>query len=161
MPTPTGPNTQNVATGLVVAIVGFFSSFPILLQGIDAMGATPAQAASGLMFAAIAMGLAGILLSIWKRQPISVAWSTPGVALLAVTPVLDTGFSGAIAGFITAGALNRVLARGKNLGNADHIRLMEATTEIFEQPVQARIAVRLNHSDHVAPRAGPGAGKYG
>lgn len=138
MPTPTGPNTQNVATGLVVAIVGFFSSFPILLQGIDAMGATPAQAASGLMFAAIAMGLAGILLSIWKRQPISVAWSTPGVALLAVTPVLDTGFSGAIAGFITAGALTIIAGSWKPFG-----RLAGAVPAPVAQAMLAGVLISL------------------
>jgi benzoate membrane transport protein len=62
------------------------------------------------------MGLAGIVLSIWKRQPISVAWSTPGVALLAVTPMLDSGFSGAVAGFITAGALTIISGLWKPFG---------------------------------------------
>lgn len=96
---------QPLTTGFVVAIVGFFSSFPILLQGIVQVGASPVQAASGLMAAAVAMGLAGVVLSLWQKMPISVAWSTPGAALLAVTAPDAAGFGGAVAGFIVAGAL--------------------------------------------------------
>ncbi|MDA7966875.1 benzoate/H(+) symporter BenE family transporter [Ruegeria sp.] len=101
----TFPPMQTVSTGLVVAVVGFFSSFPIVLQGLAAMGASPAQAASGLMSAAVAMGLAAIVLSLWYKQPISVAWSTPGAALLAVSATPAEGFSGAIGAFLCAGAL--------------------------------------------------------
>jgi benzoate membrane transport protein len=94
---------QAISTGFVVAIVGFFSSFPIVLQGLVAVGASDALAASGLMAASISMGLAGILLSLWQQQPISVAWSTPGVALLAVTQAPEGGFAVAVAGFLLAG----------------------------------------------------------
>ncbi|WP_171125626.1 MULTISPECIES: benzoate/H(+) symporter BenE family transporter [unclassified Ruegeria] len=103
--TRTAPPIQTVSTGLVVAIVGFFSSFPIVLQGLTAMGASPAQAASGLMMAAIAMGLAAIGLSLRYHQPISVAWSTPGAALLAVSATPAAGFSEAVGAFLCAGAL--------------------------------------------------------
>ncbi|MBD3664116.1 benzoate/H(+) symporter BenE family transporter [Sulfitobacter aestuariivivens] len=99
------PPAQTVATGLVVAIVGFFSSFPIVLQGVYAMGATDAQAASALMMAAIAMGLTAIGLALWFRAPISVAWSTPGAALLAVLAVPEGGFAVAIGAFVFAGLL--------------------------------------------------------
>jgi benzoate membrane transport protein len=99
------PPIQTVSTGFVVAVVGFFSSFPIVLKGIGAMGANAEQAASGLMFAALSMGATGILLALWTRQPVSVAWSTPGVALLAITPLAGSGFSEAVFGFIVAGLL--------------------------------------------------------
>lgn len=108
--------SQPLTSGFVVAIVGFFSSFPIVLQGIKSIGANEAQAASGLMMAAIAMGVAGILLSLWKKMPISVAWSTPGVALLAVTLPIEDGFAGAIAGFIIAGALTILAGLWRPLG---------------------------------------------
>lgn len=99
------PPAQTVSTGFTVAVVGFFSSFPIVLQGLEAMGATPGQAASGLMAAALSMGLAGALLSLWTRQPVSVAWSTPGAALLAVSAAPPGGFEGAVGAFLIAGAL--------------------------------------------------------
>ncbi len=99
------PPVQTIATGIVVAVVGFFSSFPIVLQGLYGMGATDAQAASGLMAAAVAMGLTGVVLALRFRQPISVAWSTPGAALLAVLAVPGGGFAEAIGAFIVAGVL--------------------------------------------------------
>lgn len=110
------PPVQTISTGLVVAIVGFFSSFPIVLQGLAAMGATPAQAASGLMMAALAMGLAAIALSLWYRQPISVAWSTPGAALLAVSATPALGFSDAVGAFLCAGALTVLAGLWRPLG---------------------------------------------
>jgi len=99
------PPLQTVATGAVVAIVGFFSSFPIVLQGVAAMGADSAQAASALMVAALSMGVMGIVLPLWRRAPISVAWSTPGAALLAISAAPQGGFAEAIGAFIVAAVL--------------------------------------------------------
>ncbi|WP_171177814.1 benzoate/H(+) symporter BenE family transporter [Ruegeria sp. HKCCA4633] len=110
------PPVQTISTGLVVSVVGFFSSFPIILQGLETMGASEAEAASGLMSAAIAMGLAAIFLSLRYRQPISVAWSTPGAALLAVSATPAEGFSGAIGAFLCAGALTVLAGLWKPLG---------------------------------------------
>lgn len=99
------PPLQTVSTGLVVAIVGFFSSFPIVLQGLATMGATPSEASSGLMVAALSMGLTAIVISLITRQPASVAWSTPGAAFLAVSLAPAGGFAEAVGAFLTAGAL--------------------------------------------------------
>ena len=110
------PPLQTVLTGLVVAIVGFFSSFPIVLQGLNGVGATGAQAASGLMFAAFAMGVAGIVLSLWYRMPIAVAWSTPGAAVLAVAPAGVYAFPEAVSAFIFAGFLTVLAGLWKPLG---------------------------------------------
>lgn len=115
-PTSGFPPAQTVSTGFVVAIVGFFSSFPIVLQGLDAMGADSAQAASGLMAAAMSMGLSGVLLSLWTKQPVSVAWSTPGVALLAVTAAPPGGFEGAVGAFLIAGLLTLIAGLYRPLG---------------------------------------------
>ena len=54
---------QAVSAGLLAGFVGFASSFAVVLQGLVAVGASPAQAASGLMALSVAMGLAGIVLS--------------------------------------------------------------------------------------------------
>ncbi|WP_298853362.1 benzoate/H(+) symporter BenE family transporter [uncultured Ruegeria sp.] len=132
------PPMQTVSTGLVVAIVGFFSSFPIVLQGLDAMAASPAQAASGLMSAAIAMGLAAIALSLWYKMPISVAWSTPGVALLAVSTAPAEGFSGAIGAFLCAGALTVLAGLWKPLG-----RLAAAIPTTLAQAMLAGVLLPL------------------
>ena len=55
---------QPVTAGLVTAFVGFASSFAVILKGLTAVGASDAQAASGLMALSIAMGVAGIGLSL-------------------------------------------------------------------------------------------------
>ncbi|WP_170604758.1 benzoate/H(+) symporter BenE family transporter [Ruegeria arenilitoris] len=110
------PPIQTISTGLVVAVVGFFSSFPIVLQGLDAMGASSSQAASGLSMAAVAMGLTAIILSLWYKEPISVAWSTPGAALLAVSATPAAGFSGAVGAFLCAGALTFLAGLWRPLG---------------------------------------------
>ncbi|WP_271950455.1 benzoate/H(+) symporter BenE family transporter [Ruegeria faecimaris] len=132
------PPMQTISTGLVVAIVGFFSSFPIVLQGLDTMGASPEEAASGLMTAAIAMGLAAIVLSLRYKLPISVAWSTPGVALLAVSATPVEGFSGAIGAFLCAGALTVVAGLWKPLG-----RLAAAIPTTLAQAMLAGVLMPL------------------
>lgn len=111
-------SAQALFAGLLAAFVGFASSFAVVLQGLTAVGATPAQAASGLTALAIAMGLCGILLSIRRRMPITVAWSTPGAALLAGSSVPEGGFPVAVGAFLAAALL--VLAAGlwKPLGRA-------------------------------------------
>lgn len=109
---------QTTTMGLLAAFVGFASSFAVILQGLTAVGATPVQAASGLAALSIAMGLAGIVLSLWQKMPVSVAWSTPGGALLVATATLSGGFSAAVGAFLLSGVL--VIAAGliRPFGNA-------------------------------------------
>ena len=42
------PLSRPITAGVVTALVGFTSAFVIVLTGLRAVGATPAQAASGL-----------------------------------------------------------------------------------------------------------------
>lgn len=109
---------QAVSAGLLAGFVGFASSFAVVLQGLVAVGASPSQAASGLMALAVAMGLAGIVLSLRLRLPISVAWSTPGAALLAATAVPAGGFAEAVGAFVVCGVLLTVAGLWKPLGRA-------------------------------------------
>lgn len=94
-----------MAAGLLAGFVGFASGFAVVLQGLRAMGASPAEATSGLMALSIAMGLGGIWLSARARLPISVAWSTPGAALLAGSVPPAGGFASAVGAFLLAGVL--------------------------------------------------------
>jgi benzoate membrane transport protein len=96
---------QPISAGLVASFVGYASSFAVILKGLTAVGATDAQAASGLMALSIAMGLAGVGLSLWSRMPISAAWSTPGAALLASTGAVAGGFPAAVGAFFVVAAL--------------------------------------------------------
>lgn len=91
--------------GLLVAFVGSASSFAVVLQGLRAVGATEDQASTGLMALFIAMGLGGIYLAQKYRMPISVAWSTPGAALLINSGPIEGGFGVAVGAFIISSLL--------------------------------------------------------
>lgn len=105
-----------MAAGLLSAFVGFASSFFIILQGLAAVGANQAEAASGLIALSIAMGLGGIYLSLKTKLPISIAWSTPGAALLATTGATEGGFAAAVAAFLATAALIILAGLWKPLG---------------------------------------------
>jgi benzoate membrane transport protein len=107
---------QALATGILAAIVGFASSFPVVLQGLSAVGASQREAASGLMALSLAMGVCAIWLSLRHRQPISIAWSTPGAALLATSATVDGGFATAVGAFLVCGVLIVITGLWKQLG---------------------------------------------
>jgi benzoate membrane transport protein len=113
-----GPTLPAIAAGLLAAFVGFASSFAVVLRGLTAAGATPEQAASGLMAVSVAMGIGGIWLSLRTRMPVSVAWSTPGAALLASTGVPEGGFPAAIGAFMVTGVLIVAAGLFRPLGRA-------------------------------------------
>ncbi|MBW4023615.1 MAG: benzoate/H(+) symporter BenE family transporter [Proteobacteria bacterium] len=96
---------QATAAGALAAFVGFGSSFAVILRGVTAAGASPAEAASGLLALCVATGLCGVLLSLKTRMPIIVAWTTPGAALLASSPPVHGGFGYAVGAFIVSGLL--------------------------------------------------------
>lgn len=96
---------QALIMGLITGFVGFSSSFAIVLQGLFAVGASPEQAASGLTAMCIAMGVVAIILSAQRKMPISVAWSTPGAALMASATALSGGFAAAIGAFLVCAIL--------------------------------------------------------
>ena len=94
-----------VSAGVVSALVGFTSAFVIVLSGLAGVGASPEQASSGLLAVSVAMGLSCIVLATWTRMPITVAWSTPGAALLASTAAVDGGWPAAVGAFVVTGVL--------------------------------------------------------
>ena len=91
--------------GLLAAFVGYSASFAIVLAGITAMGATAAEAATGLFFATIGMGICSIWLPVSTRTPAAVAWSTPGAAFLAATAALPGGFGEAVGALLFCAGL--------------------------------------------------------
>jgi benzoate membrane transport protein len=102
--------TQPILAGIIAAFVGFASTFTVVLQGFTAVGATQAQAGSGLLAVCIAQGVLGIVLSRRYRIPITIAWSTPGSVLLAATGMIQGGFPAAVGAFVLTGVL--IIAAG-------------------------------------------------
>lgn len=109
---------QTVFAGILAAIVGFASSFAIVLQGFVSVGATPEQAASGLFALTLAVGVLGIVLSLKTKMPVAIAWSTPGAALLISTGVVEGGFPAAVGAFMISGALIIVAGLWRPFGRA-------------------------------------------
>ena len=83
--------------GLVANLVGFSSSVALIFQAANSMTGASSQLTSSWVFAlCIGSGLSSIVLSLYYRQPVLTAWSTPGAALLigslhGITPQLATG----------------------------------------------------------------------
>jgi len=97
--------TRPLIAGVVTALVGFTSTFAVVLTGLRSVGATPEQAASGLLAITLVVGVGCIVLASRYRIPITVAWSTPGVALLAATGAVDGGWPAVVGGFFVCAAL--------------------------------------------------------
>ncbi|MFF4413707.1 benzoate/H(+) symporter BenE family transporter [Streptosporangium sp. NPDC001559] len=96
---------QPALAGIVTALVGFASSFAVVLAGLRAVGADQNQAASGLLALCLANGVVAICLGLWRRMPITIAWSTPGAALLVATGAVEGGFPAAVGAFVVCGLL--------------------------------------------------------
>jgi benzoate membrane transport protein len=91
--------------GVVCAAVGFSSAFTVVLAGLRGVGADEHEAASGLLTVSVLMGILAIWLGLRTRMPISIAWSTPGAALLATAGPLTGGYAAATGAFILCGVL--------------------------------------------------------
>lgn len=105
-----------LGAGVVTALVGFTSSFAVVLGGLTAVGATSAQAASGLLAICVTQAVGMMLLSYRYRMPITLAWSTPGAALLASTGAVAGGWAAAVGAFALAGVLIVITGLWQRLG---------------------------------------------
>jgi benzoate membrane transport protein len=76
---------STVVAGFVAVLVGFTSSAVIVFSAAQTLGANEAQTASWMWALGLGMGGTSLVLSLWYRQPVLTAWSTPGAAVLAVT----------------------------------------------------------------------------
>ncbi|UKA77077.1 benzoate/H(+) symporter BenE family transporter [Arthrobacter sp. FW306-07-I] len=149
MPKPPAPSTtppagrtriesRPVVAGIVTALVGFTSSFAVVLAGLRAVGADPAQAASGLLALTLAVGL-GVLVLAWRSKvPVTLAWSTPGAALLAASGMPDGGWPAAVGGFIAAGVLLALTGLVPALG-----RVMAKIPSSLAQAMLAGVLLQL------------------
>ena len=131
-------SVQALGQGLLVALVGYASSVAVVIQGLAAVGASVSQIASALVVIGIANGLVAIAASWMMRMPISIAWSTPGMALLATTGAVAGGFPAAVAAFIAVGALIMLTGLWTPLG-----RLVAAIPKAIASAMLAGILLKL------------------
>ncbi|CAO3430543.1 benzoate/H(+) symporter BenE family transporter [Azospirillum doebereinerae] len=148
-----GLSFSAVGTGLLVALVGYASSVALVIQGLAAVGADTAQITSGLVAIGFSMGLAAIVLATRQRKPISVAWTTPGVALLAATGPVAGGFPAAVGAFLTVAALIMLTGLWTSLG-----RWIAAIPKPLANAMLAGILLKLCLAPFAAMTQAPGLG---
>ncbi|MBX8560892.1 benzoate/H(+) symporter BenE family transporter [Pseudomonas cichorii] len=93
-----------VVAGFIAMMTGCTSSLVLMLQAGQTAGLSTGQMSSWLLSMFIGMAVCSIGLSLRYRTPISVAWSTPGAALL-ITTLGGVGYPEAIGAFITCSIL--------------------------------------------------------
>jgi benzoate membrane transport protein len=137
-----GSTAHAVLAGVVCGLVGFTSSFAVVLTGLRAVGADPEQAASGLLVLCVTMGLGCVLFSWRLRMPVTMAWSTPGAALLAAATVPAGGFASAVGAFVVCGLL---------LALCGLVRPLERLVEAIPKPLASAMLAGVLLTLCVAP----------
>lgn len=140
-----------VMAGIVCGLVGFTSSFAVVLTGLRAVGASQAQAASGLMALCLTMGLGCVLFSWRLKMPVTMAWSTPGAALLAAAAAPHGGFASAVGAFMVCGILLALCGLIRPLG-----RLVESIPAPLASAMLAGVLLQLVIEPVSAVQADPG-----
>lgn len=141
-----------VMAGIVCGLVGFTSSFAVVLTGLRAVGASQAQAASGLMALCLTMGLGCVLFSWRLKMPVTMAWSTPGAALLAAAAAPHGGFASAVGAFMVCGILLALCGLIRPLG-----RLVESIPAPLASAMLAGVLLQLVIEPVSAVQADPWA----
>jgi benzoate membrane transport protein len=130
--------SQPVLAGILAAVVGVTSSSAVIVAGLRGVGASSAQAASGLFALCLLSGALTCWLSLRHRMPIMAAWSTPGAALLAGTGVVHGGWAAAVGGFLIVAVLIIVTGLWPRLG-----RVIAAIPAPIAQAMLAGIVLEL------------------
>ncbi|WP_375452037.1 benzoate/H(+) symporter BenE family transporter [uncultured Devosia sp.] len=96
---------QPLMAGALAAVVGYASTFTLVLAALSGAGASPQQAGSGLFSVCVAIGILNIAVSSRSRIPVSFAWSTPGVAFLLTVGEPVGGYPAVAGAFLVAAGL--------------------------------------------------------
>ncbi|HSC84878.1 MAG TPA: benzoate/H(+) symporter BenE family transporter, partial [Pseudomonas sp.] len=97
-------STSAVVAGFVAMLTGYTSSLVLMFQAGQTAGLSAAQISSWIWALSIGMAICSIGLSLRYRTPITVAWSTPGAALL-ITSLGGVSYGEAIGAYITCAVL--------------------------------------------------------
>ena len=93
-----------VVAGFIAMMTGYTSSLVLMFQAGQAAGLTSGQISSWIWALSIGMAVCSIGLSLRYRTPITIAWSTPGAALL-ITSLGGVSYGEAIGAYITCAVL--------------------------------------------------------
>lgn len=89
--------------GIISVIVNYGGTFILVFQAAKVAGLSPDLTTSWVWSISIGVGITGLFLSWFTREPIITAWSTPAAAFL-VTALATTPYSEAIGAYIISAA---------------------------------------------------------
>ena len=93
-----------VVAGFIAMMTGYTSSLVLMFQAGQAAGLSSGQISSWIWALSIGMAVCSIGLSLRYRTPMTIAWSTPGAALL-ITSLGGVSYGEAIGAYITCALL--------------------------------------------------------
>lgn len=88
-----------IIAGLISVIVNYGGTFILIFQAAQMAGLSPELTASWVWSISIGVGITGILLSWYTKEPIITAWSTPAAAFL-ITALIAVPYSEAIGAYL-------------------------------------------------------------
>lgn len=88
-----------VIAGLISVIVNYGGTFILIFQAAQMAGLSPELTASWVWSISIGVGITGIYLSWYTKEPIITAWSTPAAAFL-ITALVNVPYSEAIGAYM-------------------------------------------------------------
>ncbi|MFE7631687.1 benzoate/H(+) symporter BenE family transporter [Kocuria sp. NPDC057446] len=94
--------------GFVAVVVSCSSPVLVVLEAARAGGLGPELTSSWLWAVSVGSGITCAVMSLWTRQPVMVAWSIPGAALL-ITSLGNYSFSDAVGAYLVTGVLGPLL----------------------------------------------------
>ena len=86
-PASTGSHWASlISSAKAAVIVGFASTILVVIEGVKAVGANPAQQASAAAVLCFAMAVTSFILAVRHRMPIMVAWVASSASPRPTTP---------------------------------------------------------------------------
>jgi benzoate membrane transport protein len=92
-----------IIAGLISVIVNYGGTFILVFQAAKVAGLSPELTASWVWSVSIGVGVTGLLLSWFSREPIITAWSTPAAAFLVVA-LATTPYAEAVGAYMISAA---------------------------------------------------------
>jgi benzoate membrane transport protein len=99
---PKALTSSTWTAGLLILLVGFTGSLVLTFQAAENAKLSPEELSSWVLAITVGSGLLTLGLSLWYKQPVICAWSTPGLALL-VSSLRDYKLSDAVGAFLVVG----------------------------------------------------------
>lgn len=139
-------SSAHVAAALAATLVAYGSSAVIIFQAAQTFGSTPDEINSWFTALGLGCGLLTLYLSLRYREPLMVAWSTPGAAMMV--GMSGIGLGEAVGAFLLAVALMLLVSASGFFG-----RLVALIPKTLAAAMLAGILINFGSKVFVAMQA--------